>query len=617
MKLTVSFLLILLNAFSGINAQVKIKGKYSSNTCTFVTKDKTYWIGFFDKGVARLFKKGYVGLIDTTGRILCTPKYDQIYPFQEKVALTGLNGKYGIIDKNGKELCPPIFQYIKQFFEDKSIFVDINQKKGVIDNKGKILTSKRYDYISNYKNGFATFKREKTFGIINENGKERIILAYQNKQELDKVLLSFNNSYGKKWRIGNLEEHNFLFQFNEGLAVHFAKSKDSTYKYGFINPKGKFVISPKYDFAKPFINQYAIVRKEKYWGVINQKGNTVIPFIYNTLVAIPGNRFVISKQGKYGVIDANHRKLLPIYRPPLVHLFGNLFAFYKYQKWGIINLKGKQVLPNQYDGFAMGKDGKKIAYTYSLRFPPIHQSSLFQALFNSCQYRYFTKTGELKDDKIYTGMLFLSHNDIYRKKFPKTARDFYYIPFYSHPDQYIQAKTQDGSKKYTIIHSLKGGYKVIGEEVNTNSTKLFSGLEFNQDPLEYSFQESKSFMKKYKKGVIDYQGSFVIPISYNSIAFKENLLIVKKNHKYGLINLSGEQIIPFEYDHMTFASAVIIAEKIADKSYSKIPKQQAVFDYQGNMLIPFKSVVYREGKAGGLFSLSQKEYTIIDKSKID
>jgi len=598
-----------------LNAQNKIIGKYIANTQSFETDDKNYWIGFFEQGVARLFKKGYVGLIDTTGKVLCMPKYDKIFPFKDGIALTGLNGKYGLINQSGKELYTPTFKNIGRFSGSRFVFVDVNNKKGIIAKEGSIITKKRYDYISNFKNDFASFKRGKLFGIIDKAGKETTLLDYQNKRKFDKVLFSFDGSYGKEWRLGKLEEHNVLFEFNSGLAVHFKKINDSTYKFGYINSKGKFIISPKYDFARPFINQYAVVKRRGYWGVISTNSKTVIPFLYETIQPIPGDKFIVSKQGQYGIVNSKHKRILRINKPPLVYLFDDLFAIYKNKKWGVINLKGEQILPHHYDGFAKGTNNTGIVYSYAVNFPPIHQSSLFQALYNTCQYSYFNKNGTLKKGKTHAGIILLFQDNIYQKKIPKTVSDFYRISFTPEPDQNIQVKE---NKQYTIIRSLKGGYMVVGKEVEVSISKRLSIFGEYQNVLESSYYRSKIPMKRYKQGLVDNSGSFLIPVKYDLIAPIENLLIVKKSEKWGVLNLKNEVILPIEYDSVTFASGVLIVGKGTSKNgEQKIMNKQAIFDHQGKILIPFKNVVYHEGVVGRLFSKSQTKHIIIDKSKID
>lgn len=55
--------------------------------------------------------------------------------------------------------------------------------------------------------------------------------------------------------------------FYDGLA-----GVEKTFRYGFVNTKGKLVIPAKYDEITPFKNGYARVRYYGKWGYINTKG---------------------------------------------------------------------------------------------------------------------------------------------------------------------------------------------------------------------------------------------------------------------------------------------------------------------------------------------------------
>ncbi len=47
-------------------------------------------------------------------------------------------------------------------------------------------------------------------------------------------------------------------------------------KWGFINKQGKVIISPIFDYADYFSNEYALVKFNKKFGYINKLGKFVI-----------------------------------------------------------------------------------------------------------------------------------------------------------------------------------------------------------------------------------------------------------------------------------------------------------------------------------------------------
>lgn len=79
-------------------------------------------------------------------------------------------------------------------------------------------------------------------------------------------------------------------------------------KWGFINAKGRLVVSPQFDAAEQFSDGLAAVMKKNRWGYINRKGKLVIPARYDRAGAfseglalarlITGYWEVINKTGK-------------------------------------------------------------------------------------------------------------------------------------------------------------------------------------------------------------------------------------------------------------------------------------------------------------------------------
>jgi len=97
-----SILFFLLFAVS-ISAQNKIEGIYNSKSHTFEPTDKSYKTDNFREGYFSYSKNGLYGFIDTTGKIICAAKYDEVDVFLDGVARVRKfdDGKnlFGFIDK--------------------------------------------------------------------------------------------------------------------------------------------------------------------------------------------------------------------------------------------------------------------------------------------------------------------------------------------------------------------------------------------------------------------------------------------------------------------------------------------------------------------------------------
>jgi hypothetical protein len=64
-------------------------------------------------------KKGK-GLIDSNGKQLIAPKYQDIRPFSEARAAFEMNGLWGFIDKDGREVAKPIYKELRDFSNEVS-----------------------------------------------------------------------------------------------------------------------------------------------------------------------------------------------------------------------------------------------------------------------------------------------------------------------------------------------------------------------------------------------------------------------------------------------------------------------------------------------------------------
>ena len=117
-----------------------------------------------------------------------------------------------------------------------------SNKYNFINKKGNILSNKEYEEASDFnENGFAIVSNDKSYGVINTNGKEIIDLKYDNIIFLDDTL--FKNVEKRT------NEQLFIFEENN--------------KYGIINSNGKVVVKPIYSEFKTVTTKYPII-KAKY-----------------------------------------------------------------------------------------------------------------------------------------------------------------------------------------------------------------------------------------------------------------------------------------------------------------------------------------------------------------
>ncbi|MDR2206478.1 MAG: WG repeat-containing protein [Flavobacteriaceae bacterium] len=289
----VLIIFISLFLFHHINSQTIISGIYDGDKNLYITNDKTLWIDFFQDGIARISKDGFMGLMNTKGKILCPPKYDMIYDFENDVAKVGLNGKFGLINKNGKELIIPQFENIEKV--NQNLYI-INQKEnkneyGILKSDGSFLTNIKYPKLQVTKDKTIIYDDGKNIGLIDLNtGKEMPVFEYE------------NGGYARI--IGALE-------YNNGLTITYKKT-DNSVLYGFMDENFKTVIEPQYDWVKPFENGYASVEKDNKWGVIDTFGTSILPPDFESVQILENHKFLVRKNGKLGVLNSDNQILIPL-----------------------------------------------------------------------------------------------------------------------------------------------------------------------------------------------------------------------------------------------------------------------------------------------------------------
>ncbi len=252
----------------------------------------------------------------------------------------------------------------------------LNPLYGIINKRGKVLV--KADYSMTYPAG------------------ENVIVAAEGSESVSfytgsGAALSLITKKGKS--ITDFVFDGTSWEFSEGLM---AVSKDQ--KWGFVSPKGKWVIKPQYAEARSFEDSLAPVRdiKTLKWGYINKKGNKVIKCKFDEVGDFSdsmapakkdgkwgyinkkgdwviknkfsdvgefedGMAIAINKDGKWGFINPNGEWIIEPEYEELKSFSENLSAAKKDGKWGYINKKGKWVIKNQFASLGSFENGLSYA----------------------------------------------------------------------------------------------------------------------------------------------------------------------------------------------------------------------------------------------------------------
>jgi hypothetical protein len=228
-------------------------------------------------------RNGVVVLIDKTGNVIKTYKYDEIGWRYEKVIMVGQHGKWGFIDYNGNIVAP--LMYDEDQWGDLPFqkglglgVVSVNGQWGVINQQNQPILPFQHEGIEVFPNGLFSVWRtarggEYEYGVLSPDG-EVLPIRYRQLLICDNGLIFASQSY--QWTLFDKTgkpisdaEYYSVDRFSEGLA---AVTRSLNGKYGYIDPTGKQVIPSKYDLAAPFSNGLALVVYKKQEGYISASG---------------------------------------------------------------------------------------------------------------------------------------------------------------------------------------------------------------------------------------------------------------------------------------------------------------------------------------------------------
>ena len=204
-------------------------------------------------------ERGYLGLINTDGKIIIQPKYSTIKVLSKDLILVYENGNYYFIDSNEKPLFDISFQSVELLEGTSEIFI-INQddKYGIMNDQGKIILECQYNQILKQTDHNNHYIFQATIGENIENyyysnstirkiedAKNMNIFNLDNQYiyytDSDGLFYLYDLSTNQMKQFTN--KYVAMGTFNNGLAL--AINEDM--KAGFIDENEKVVISFKYD----------------------------------------------------------------------------------------------------------------------------------------------------------------------------------------------------------------------------------------------------------------------------------------------------------------------------------------------------------------------------------
>jgi hypothetical protein len=219
-----------------------------------------------------------MGLMNGKGEIILPAKYDLIYPISNAYATIKENNLWGLIDTSGKVLIEPVYEEIRNPKPYGCAGFKKDGLWGIITFDGKVLVEPNYHDLGAGNSFFdeAFSKSDLGFKVIYE-GKHGVI----DKNGNEIIGLTIIDSLGKELFEPNTDWNN-VGEFSDGL-LSVGSSNSWKSKMIYVDLTGKQSVPGEWEKAEAFKDGRAIVKKGGKFGVINKKGNAIIPIIFKEI----------------------------------------------------------------------------------------------------------------------------------------------------------------------------------------------------------------------------------------------------------------------------------------------------------------------------------------------
>lgn len=287
--------------------------------------------------------------------------------FIDGIQTTQKDDKFGFKRDDGTVIVEPKYMFVDKFHGDYCIVYNDYEHCGMIDREGREVVPVEYGEVSYPNDGMIRVRRNGLWGYYNLDGQQVIDCQYRSatgfSEGLAAVLIDLDSTeafYGfidKKDHIVLPAIYEYAFPFQEGYAV--VKRYD---RYGMIDRGGREVLPCKYLEVTPMFQGqfFAIDAVIERAALFNNKFKRMTDYVYENVIAYREGFYLVEKEGKQGFLNRKGQEQFGWYDQ--VGGFFEGFSFVvRDGKWGIIDKKGSFILPMEYDNSGY----RSMAYMFS------------------------------------------------------------------------------------------------------------------------------------------------------------------------------------------------------------------------------------------------------------
>ena len=316
-------------------------------------------------------KDGYFGIIDSENRAQVSFLYDSLILVNEHYLVYFENSEWGTWTRSGLELARHTASF--RVLPNGCLKLDSLGRQGFVNQYGTLALPTRYDSLSeDIRGGLLAVYQEQdtTYMDLNET-----ILPPPKYQVLD-LQRDFTDGYipaqaldgawgfidyRGQWRISN--RYDSLKSFSEGYAPFKLNGS-----WGYLDKRERIQIQPIYQSVSKVRKNLAVVQKDGYYGLLNLQTRTyLIPLKYDKIVLNGAGNYLLERAGKLGWFRAesetNNVKLGRIY-PKYSHireLNDDFLLVGDNGKWGVDRTDGRSIFLPRYKSILYFRASKCFA----------------------------------------------------------------------------------------------------------------------------------------------------------------------------------------------------------------------------------------------------------------
>lgn len=540
------------------NANVVLKFEYST-------------IDSAGPGLVWIYKDKKIGLATTLGKVLLTPQYGKVEPFENGYAKVNDGHWYEYEEDYGRHSV----RTVKEYSEGKW---------GVINSDGILVLPTVYDSIEMTEKNL--FRVTRTINLLSNNLKPNIKVAGLTNDKGEELIKDCN---------GNLIFASKRYDWQEDFNAEGRSRVFHNGHVGFVNEQfcqmvlckyedieSELMLPQEYDWGFDSKTAYVIIEKNNKKGVINSIGSLIIRPSYDQIDVLYDNNSVIFACGvndgsgttyrpsyTWSLLNTEGELLIESTFKEIIHIGYSLIAVKSVDnKYLITDFNGKRTCESFFDS-VLGFGIVSCAPAWDSWNTPKKVEGLNYAIVGIAdKYGIIDNHGRLIIQPKFSSLIIQKNNQFLANGALINAYEQRIVCM----DKSVLIITDD----YESIEMLDNGLILVSKNnmfgcINQVGTIIiplkYKSLVYKNNLLIAVLYDDAD--DTYNRGVINFQEKQIVPFNQriDEIKVESDIILYKQNRLWGAYTLQGRVICKPLYNHIVYVSDNLIKVGMDGKDY--------------------------------------------------